>query len=336
MRNRTIYIVFALLIGIAGIVFYYQHTSTIRKELRDFAVPDTASVDKVYMSDKLNQTVTLERKNGVWMVNNKFVARKDAMYVLLKTIARLDIKAPVPKAMLNTVISQMAARSVKVEIYQKGDLTKTFYVGGPTADEQGTFMMLENSSAPFIMQIPGFFGYLSTRFFIEEYLWRDNTLFKTQYKDIRSVSIQYPQGPASSYSVLKNGSNQFEIKDVAQKIIQPIDTFQTRDYLSRFQLIAYEGLLYNITPERVDSLNKAVPYAIVTLTTNENQITEATIWKVPNYAKAVLFDGTVPEFDPDRMYARMKGDPSIFTVQYYIFDPLLKTTDYFKKKQLTK
>jgi len=328
MKNRLVYIIVGILIAAAGFMVFYSQMSTIKKELRDFAVPDTAMVDKIFMVDKMNQQVLLERKGSEWQVNGKYNARKDAIYVLLKTIARLDVKSPVPKTMLNTVISQMAARSVKVEVYKSGDLHKIFYVGGPTADQQGTFMMLENSSTPFIMQIPGFFGYLSTRFFVEEFLWRNQTIFDCRFSNLKSVKVDYTNEISKSYLISRNGKNNFMV-EADGKVLQQTDTLKIKEYLGRFSNVCFESIIYNISKARADSLTKAQPYAIVIITDINSKQTKLSLWKMPNHDKMMLYDGTVPEFNPDAVYGQISGDGTFLTVQYFTLDPLLKEPSYF-------
>ena len=328
MKNRLVYIIAVALIIAVAFVVYFSRFSTIKKELRDFAVPDTALVDKIFMVDKMNQTVLLERNNNEWRVNGKYCARRDAIFVLLKTIARLDIKSPVSKSMLATVISQMASRSVKVEVYKSGKLNKTFYVGGPTADEQGTFMMLENSSTPFIMQIPGFFGYLSSRFFIEEYLWRDQTIFRRSFKEINSVKVDYPADNDRSYMVINKGPNTFSVESKGKEL-PGTDTLKTKEYLGRFTNVCFESIIFNLSPARADSLNRSLPYAIITLKDKKGNVSKLSLWKMLNHDKMLLYDGTVPEFNLDAVYGRIEGDDSFLTVQYFVTDPLLKDPSYF-------
>ena len=42
----------------------------VKKELIDFAVKDTETVDKIVITDKLERTYTLTKKKGVWTGNN--------------------------------------------------------------------------------------------------------------------------------------------------------------------------------------------------------------------------------------------------------------------------
>jgi hypothetical protein len=142
------------------LVTKYQN-STLKEELSDFAVEDTASIDKIFLSDKDGYKLLLERKTvSAWKVNNSFEARPDAIKILLETIHQIRVKAPVGRASFNNVIKKLAVKSTKVEIYQKGKIVKTYYVGGTTEDFLGNYMMIENSAAPFIIHIPGFEGYL--------------------------------------------------------------------------------------------------------------------------------------------------------------------------------
>jgi len=144
MKNiRRNIIIVIILVFVALYFFLTQRHGTIPKELKDFAVEDTASVDKIFMVNKEGQQVLLERKNNFWMVNGKYYARKDAVSTLLKTIHRIDVKAPVAKSMFKTIVSNLAVRSIKVEIYQESKLIRTYYVGGPTKDQYGTYMLLE-------------------------------------------------------------------------------------------------------------------------------------------------------------------------------------------------
>lgn len=49
----------------------------------------------------------------------------------------MEVKFPVPEKDFNSVVADMATRSVKVEIYQKGELAKTYYVGIQTVNRYG-------------------------------------------------------------------------------------------------------------------------------------------------------------------------------------------------------
>ena len=170
------------------LVTKYQK-STLKEELSDFAVSDTAAIDKIFLSDKDGYKLLLERKaTNLWMVNKNFEARPDAIKILLETITQIRVKAPVGRASFNNVVKKLAVKSTKVEIYQKGQLVKTYYVGGTTEDFMGNYMMIENSSAPFIMHIPGFEGYLYPRYYAMPELWRSTAFYRYRANDIKNIT----------------------------------------------------------------------------------------------------------------------------------------------------
>ena len=52
-------------------------------------------------------------------------------------------------------------------------------------------MILENSSEPYVVSIPGFNGYLSSRFSCEENDWKDKIIFNYDKNEIESVHLNY-------------------------------------------------------------------------------------------------------------------------------------------------
>src|SRR5690606_23058413 len=147
------YLLLLLVVLVIGVAYYLftSGTGTIKTELRNFAVEDTASIDKIFLADKLGKASTLERVGtGKWKLNGKYTARHDAVNNLLATINSMTVKSPVAKSMEENVLKDLAGPAQKkVEVYSNGRLTRTFYVGLETMDKMGTFMMLENSSVPF-------------------------------------------------------------------------------------------------------------------------------------------------------------------------------------------
>jgi hypothetical protein len=328
-KNLKSIILLVVLLIIATIIYFKNHNSTIREELKDFAVEDTASVDKIFMVDKSNQKVLLERIDGQWIVNNKYPARKDAMDILLKTINRLTVKQPVPKSAFNTIVSLLAAQSMKVEIYQDGNLSKTYYVGGPTNDSQGTYMMLENSSTPFIVSIQGFSGYLTTRYFIEEHIWRSSAVFSYNFNDITSITVDYPLEKQKSFKVYNHFNNKFSLEKLSDKSKPNFDTLAVKEYIASFKKVNFEAIIQDMTKEKVDSVLKITPKCIFTI---ENKNGEKNVLKTFNKSPQGLIapDGKVFQYDPDRMYA-LQNQKDFLLIQYYTFEPLLKEIGNFKK-----
>ncbi len=337
MKSQKLILAVLIILVIISAFFYFSNqNSTIKKELKDFAVEDTASIDKIFMVDKFNQKVLLERgDNYTWTVNSKYKARKDAIDMLLKTIKLVKVKMPVARAARENIIKRLASQSIKVEIYSKGKLIRRYYVGDATQDHSGTYMLLENSASPFITHIDGFTGYLTTRYFISERLWKVNSVFYyPKFKNISKVSLQYPQTPEKSFTAEQLGYNKFALKDYHGNNIKNFDTLKVKQYMSLFKKVNYEAPVVNMRKTRRDSIN-AMPYEQIFTVEDINGIKNTIKTKlVPNIDTTLDDKGNiiVNKYDLDRMYCFMHNDSEIVTVQYYVFDPLIKDIKEFIKK----
>lgn len=315
--------------------------STIKETLRDFAIDDTANITKIFLADKKGNQVTLERdgKEGGWTVNGKYHVRMDAMNTLLQTMKKLDIKEPVGKKAQDNVIKQLAADAVKCEIYQDGKLTKAYFVGSHTQDMTGTYMILMNletmkpSAKPFIVYIPGFEGYLSTRYFTIEKMWRDRTIFHYLPTDIKSVKVEVPDSAQLSYELKVNGNNDYAVTMLSgNKPVTNIDPLAVKQYLSYFQQVNFESMDMAMTDHEIDSTLKSRPINILTVTNNAGEVN-----KVSFYARKPKKDGKMDnegkplKFDLDRMNAQIESTKDFVMVQYYVFGKMMPDANYFRK-----
>ncbi|MBI5219662.1 MAG: DUF4340 domain-containing protein [Bacteroidia bacterium] len=328
-------LVIAVILAAAVIYLYYTNSkSTINKELRDFAIDDTASITKIFLVDKNNHSITLEKKENYWTVNKDFTARNDLVNILLKTICRLNVKAPVPKSSHNTIVKSLAANSTKVEIYQNDRLVKTYYVGGSTPDNMGTYMLLEGSSVPFIMDIPGFTGYLSTRYTTDMVEWRERNVFRYKFSDIASVTAETPGAPSQSFKAISYGNNKFGIYSVAEKKDVPVfDTLALKKYIAYFKNLNFESYITDISAERKDSVLKSLPITIITVEDRAGNKKTIKMFYRPNYKKLVDGRGNLYQYDPDRMFSFINSDKDMILIQYFVFDPVIKELNYFTTKR---
>ena len=329
MKKNRIVIGLIVILGIVAIILMSRNnSSSIKRELRDFAIEDTASVDRIFMVRKDNQQVTLTRQNDHWIVNNKYFARTDAINNLLKTLNRIRIKAPVSTSMLDNSVRMLATRNTKVEVFSGKKLLKTIYVGGPTQDQMGTFMMIEGSSVPFIVDIPGFVGYLSSRFFVEETGWRSTEIFNYNFNDIKAISITNVDNPQSSFRLLSPGNNQYSITTPnGETFPGTLDTVGVRFYISQFEKVNFEFFADSSAYGIKDSLLSAKPYRILTLEDRAGNTRKLTAWKRPGNGK-LDNEGNPLIWDDERMWALMDGK-SWVVIQFYVFNSLFANSNNF-------
>lgn len=326
-KNWIILVLVIILAAVAVWVLSTNSKTTIKRELRDFAVADTSSVDKIFMVDKSNRQVMLKREGSGWTVNDKYPARLDAIEILLKTINRVTVKNPVSLSSMDNVIKMLATRNTKVEIFSGGKLLKTIYVGGPTQDQVGTYMMIEGSSVPFVVHIQGFTGYLSGRFFTEEESWRSPVIFKFDFDDIARIKSVNNIFPDQSFVIEKKPGG-FEINGLNGNLAAPaIDTLALRYFISGFELVSSEFFVINMDQPLSDSLSNAVPFRVLEVTDRKGNTR-----KVEAHERRGIGltddEGNPLEWDNERMYGRL-DDSSWVVIQYFVFERLFRDFDYF-------
>lgn len=333
--------VFVIILASASFwMITHNDSGTIRKELYDFAVADTGSITKIYMVNTGGKELTLEKTGkGNWQVNGKFKARNDAIKNLFVTIKDMQVRSPVAKSAIENISKQLATSSTKIEIYQNDKLVKMYYIGSDTQDGLGTFMLLsdpetgENSSMPFVMFIPGFNGFLSIRYFMEEDLWRDRTIFSFYPDKISSITIEYTRLRDSSFTIALSDKNEISLADSKGKNIPDFDTLKVKRYITYYTNIQYEALKNDMRKSFVDSVLAKGPVHIIKLKDRDGKTHAVKTFSKPAYDTNQTDDVTGKPIteDLERMFALINDDKDIALIQYYVFGKLFQGVSYFKK-----
>ena len=226
----------------------------------------------------------------------------------------------------------MATTGRKVEIYKNGELFKIYYVGGATQDQMGTYMILDQSNVPFIMELPGFTGFLTPRYFPMESLWRENFIFKSNPRNIRLISVKNNENPEKSFS-LKKEASLYHLYDYQNNEIKNIDSLQVKRYLSYFKKISYEALAVNMKDTKKDSLLKAQAFHIIHIETTNNQEQTIKTYRVLNDAGITNDNGELLKYDPDRAYGFFNNLKDVATIQYRTLDKITVAPSFFVQQQ---
>ena len=334
---KKILIPVLLLLVLGGIALYLNqgsNSSTIKKEAMNFAVEDTGTIDKIFMADKAGKTILLEKEDqNSWTLNSQFPARMDAVRNLLSTMKSLRVKTPVPKAAFANVVKGIASSSVKVEIYQGGSQpAKVYYVGGANKEHSGTYMLLENSSVPFVMHIEGFHGYITPRYFTNENEWKSTQIFKYDYGEIESIQVDHGDEGSESF-VIRNSGNDKDFSVAAPLASAPIsnvDSIKLLQYISRFKKIHFEGFEETKDQSFVDSVLATTPMETYSVTDKSGKVRSIKTFLKPIKEGAQDLNGDPITHDIDRMYG-LVDDTDFVVIQYYVFDPInWKLKDFTK------
>jgi hypothetical protein len=334
-QNNILLILVVVLAAVVSWFIFTKSSSTLGGELRNFSIEDTSAVDKIFIADKNGNSSTLERKAaGRWMVNGKFNARQDAMNTLIETLNRMTVRNPVPKSLEPKVLRDLAGPiQKKVEIFSGGNLIKTFYVSNESMDKLGTFMLLEGSSVPFEVHLPGHRVFLQTRFIVDEDLWREPAVFRYDYRDIRKVEVQYGETPDNGFRLLFDGRN-YELQNAMGQATQlQLDTLRALRYLNEFRLLTWEFIVSPSFPEtRKDSILSNKPFAVISVTDKNNQVRTMEAFKrVYSGPVSELLTVQEQEYDVDRFYGYIDKQDFVL-LQYYQYDRVLKTISWLAGK----
>lgn len=342
MKRNTLILLVVLVLGAVTAYFVMNSDGgTVAKELRDFAYTDTASVDKIFLADKTGKEVTLVRKSdGTWTVNEKYQARPDAVNNLLGTLYNLSVREPVGAKARENIIKQLITGSIKVEIYSGGEMKRLFYVGSETPDMLGTYMLLAdpatgtNSTEPFIMEIKGFNGYLTTRFSPDVREWREKNAFQYYVPDIRSITVQHADNPESSFIVTQSANMKYGLQSIDGKPL-PFDTAQVRQYISYYIRLGFVEFQNDYSKK--DSVLASPAAHTITVQDATGKKNLVKLYHRPG--SGVVGTGSVPgagesPYDVDNMYATVNDGQDFVMVQYFVFGKLLVTPEYFSRQRV--
>lgn len=334
MKKSILYLlIIAVLAALTWWLLKENQANTSMKALEDqydFGVADTASITKIVIADKRPSRVELTRTNGNWQVNGTYKARTDAIDVLLETLYRQTMRTFVPEATQPTILKRLAVYGKEVKVYAGDKLIKHFFVGTETPDQLGTYMMLEGAEQPFAVYIQGFNGYLNSRFFTDEALWRDRTIFGVAKDDIATVKMTYTSSESESFTVDSRTGTPM-LMGLDGSIVNEVLPVNMNIFLGSFRTANYEAMVVPTDGiwAKKDSLQNALPVFELMVTDKNGTTQKLTGYrKRPDRDEEVGEDGLPMEWDPDRLYAFL-DDGRMVLIQYYGLRNLIVTKEFF-------
>ncbi|MCI1754224.1 MAG: hypothetical protein LKM36_15585 [Flavobacteriales bacterium] len=340
MKKRTLLLVVLLTLGAVAWWLWKNNTgNTLAGPLTDFAIQDTASVDRIYIADKVGgvsdlRRATLPSGEPGWTVNG-IPAKTFQVELLLRTFKLVELRAPVPKSAEENVLRVMAGTARKVEIYQGKDTpAKIWWVGQSTQDHFGTYMVLEipgtgRSNVPFSMGMSGFNGVLNNRFSTDLDSWRSSVV--TRYPDLAKVQrlqVEHPAQPDQGF-VITNANDQMGLQDLQGDPLT-MDSVRVRDAMLALRTGSFENIERELSKEARDSVMHSTPLHILTVTSDRG-VQRVPFWKkAPRSGERNMELELITE-DRDRMYA-LVNDTSLVVVQRFWFDRILRAKDQLKGK----
>jgi len=240
----------------------------------------------------------------------------------------------------------MASGATKVEIYYNshriklGKLKllkythkKVYYIGEATMDNLGNYAIMEGSTIPCVVYLPGFRGFVSPKYSPSEDAWRSRHIVRLRMSKIQQISSIDFFDNTNSFRIVRIGNRVFDIIHTAtnQRLPQ-YDTLRLLDFLSEFRDLNYESFSVGLTKEEKDTVFSR-KFKEISIEDTDGNTTTITMFHLEdefenpedNNDEKIAY-----LFNRDRFYAIINGNKSeLLRCQYFVFDRIVQPIEFF-------
>jgi hypothetical protein len=302
----------------------------------NFEIKDTASVNKIIITEPNGMEMTLIRSGNQWTDDKGGCVQPVLVFNILEALYNVRFKGYVPENSVKTVINRISTIGMKVQYFQNDDWSKTWYIGGSTSDHHGTYMLVESSEAgksdlPVIAEIKGMKGIIEPRFFADPRKWQCSGIFAYQMQDIAEVNVKFTERPDRNFEIRKI-KNDYLVK-YAGKYLTTLDTNMVYRYLLNFKRVNFENPNYELNEKQLDSLKRSRPFCELKVRTTKGEKKKLRMFRIKSTGDAEVDDfGDKVSYDINRFWCELP-DGQVVKCQYFVFNPLLMGHIYFNQNR---
>ena len=301
-------------------------------ELIEFAIQDISTVDRVIITDKFDNEFELLKKGTIWTDKNGGCITQTKVDHVIDAFKNIEFKGYLTDKSKKRFTNLMAAQNIKVEIFQNGEWTKTWYLGPSSQDHLGQIMLLDDkeygkSAFPVVMSIKNMKGIIDPRFYSDPLQWMCQDMISLQLPDISMVKVKFNDEPLRSFKVTKQGSTMKVFQDGKQ--LQGVEPTAIYNYLSNFQDVNFNVANYELNVPQMDSLKATTPFCELTVKNTKGTSETFKLYRIIN--KSVGTDVGMAEVintDLDRFWCVMPAG-NLVKCQYFVFNPLILGHAFF-------
>lgn len=310
-----------LIISVAAIislgVLILRSRVPFGKNNTSFASKPEKEITKIEFIGK-DGKLTLEKKDGKWLVNGKNEARKNSISFIIRILHEMDIKSPVSEVLFDTAINRKGIKPVNVKVWEKRKLLSSFMVYKTQSNIYGNIMKRKNGSKPFIVYVPGHDGDIGSAFTLNSLFWQPYTIFDFLPSELSSVRLENVRDSSNTFTITRtvSGCSFF----AGSKLLPGCDTTLVNRYISYFTWIPFESWALDMDKNEKERIINSVPLYRINVAPVKGEKIVLTLWEKKKE------DGTT---DSDRLYGKTNTSEEIFVVRYFDVDPLLKKRSYF-------
>jgi len=330
--KKIISLLLALTVIIGLSIYVYRLNKTAGKSdsklaLIEFSIEDVSTVDRVIISDPYGRVFEVLKKGDEWTDKEGKCIVQESVHFMLDAFKNIEFKGYLPDNSIATFTKLVATQHTKVEIFQNGAWTKTWYIGPPSQDHYGQVMLVDSKSGgksdqPVLMKIKGINGIIEPRFFADSRKWECTNIFQVPLNKLAKVEAKFNDEPERSFTVTKNGSNMKVYQQ--DRLLKDVDTSMIFRYLNNYQNIHFDIPNYQLNEKQVDSLKATTPFCVLKVKETSGKTTKLKCYRLMVKEQ----DGIYHNADRDKFWAELPSG-KIVKCQYYVFNPLFLGHIYF-------
>jgi hypothetical protein len=320
MKKKIIkLILYFILIGLSLFILFRNRTP-FGRDNSSFASEPKEEITRIEFSSGTSR-LSLEKKGDVWIINGKTEARKSGILFIMRILKEIKIKSPVSADLFESEVSGKDVKPVKVKVFEKNKLLKSFMVYKTNSNIYGNIMKIREGSKPFIVYVPGYDGNIGSGFTLSELFWQPYTVFNLLPSEITMVKLENLSDTSSSFSVT-NRNNRYSLSGSSTNIAG-WDTSLVIRYISYFARVPFESWAFDISDQEKKVIESSKPLYRITVNKTTGMKMILTLWE-----KKTDSDGG-KEIDNDRIIGKTDDRDELFIMRYFDIDPLIKKRSYF-------
>lgn len=333
--NKKNIILIVVLIALPLVYFILEKDISTNSDLEEdhFAISNLEDIDQIFISENKSKRFALLSKdeNNIWRINNRWVVNESRMRILLETIRDIRIKYEVPQNAQSTIMAQIAGTGVKTMIYDGDKLLKSYFVGTPTSDMLGTYIVEQGSERPWVVHIPGMNGFISSRYFTDSVEWRNKNIFNIPREEIKNVQVKWPNQPQENFTIKREGE-EFRLLNDEGKEVSEVNSLKIKSYLNLFMVyeknnLACEGFHKKFSQEKVDSIKNSTPYFTIEVQLLNGKQKKLKLFRKPiqiNTYEAYDNEGNLLKYEQDKYWGVQDDEKWIMEIQDLVFAKIMK------------
>lgn len=298
----------------------FKNRSPFGKNNTSFASEPQKEITKIELSEG-GQRLTLEKTGESWFLKGNIETRKSGIAFIIRVLKEIKIKSPVSPELFKSEVTGKGITPVKVKVYEKRKLIKSFLVYETRSNHFGNIMKMREGAKPFIVYVPGFEGDIGSAFTLNELFWQPYTILNLLPSEIASVDFENLSDTLNSFSIINN--NQHYILSERKKNLTQWDSTLVRRYISYFARIPFESWAFEIDDAKQKIIESGQPLYRISVISAKGKKTILTLWE-----RNTGEDGSMIK-DTDRLYGKTQDRDELFIIRYFDIDPLLKKRSYF-------